>query len=152
MWATCRRARESSWCLLCSPCSWHSKQPTARWKCELRPASIWARLQTTPRGTWKLQHYLCSNPVHFSMTQLLRVSDFTSGAESALCGTWRNHFAADSRCCPNILHLFVQVQMPTLRYQAIKNENQMDSPYYSCFLKTLLRRAVPMLFIQIEAQ
>lgn len=150
MWATCRRAWESSWGLLCSSCSWHLKHPTARWKREPHPACIRDRLQTAQRDTWKLRHYLCGNPVHFSMTQLLGILDFTSRAESALCGTWRNHFAADSRCCPNILHLFVQVQMPTLRYQAIKNENQKDSLYYLCFLKTLLRRAVPMPFILRE--
>lgn len=45
---------------------------------------------------------------------------------------------------------FAQVQMPTVSYQTTKNENQKDFLYYSCFLKTELRRAAPMLFIQKE--
>lgn len=45
---------------------------------------------------------------------------------------------------------FPQVQMPIVRNQTTKNENQKDSLYYSSFLKAELRRAVLMPFIQKE--
>lgn len=149
MWAICRRAWESSWELLCSPCSRHSEHPTAKWKCELLRACIGARLQTTQRDTWKLQHHLCCYPVHFSMTWLLGVLDFTSGAESAVALNVTTLLMTHA-AIPAFYICFAQVQMPTVRYQTTKNENQKDSLYYSCFLKTELRRPVSMPFTQKE--
>lgn len=123
MWAICRRAWESSWELLCSPCSWHSEHPTVKWKWELLPACIGARLQTTQRDTWKLQHHLCCYPVHFSMTWLLGVLDFTSGAESAVAPNVTTLLMTHA-AIPAFYICFAQVQMPTVRYQTTKNENQ----------------------------
>lgn len=112
---------ESSWGLLCSPCSWHSKHLTAKQNQEVLPACTWDRFKATQRDTWKLEYSICCSPVHSSMTWLLEFLGFTCGAESVLCGTWCTHFAGDSWCYLSILHISL------LRYQATKNENQKDS-------------------------
>lgn len=118
--APCRRAWESSWGLLCSSCSWHSKHPTVKQNQKVLPACIRARFKATQRDTWKFKHSPCCSPVHSSMKWLPEFLGFTSEAESVLCGTWCTHFAGGSWCYPSILHLSL------LRYQATKNENKKD--------------------------
>lgn len=144
MWATCRRLWESSWGLLCSPCSWHSKHPTTKQNQEVLPACVGARFKATQARTpenWNIPFVVvlsipawhdCQN----SWALQVELSLFFVAPDVP------THFAGDSWCYPSILHLSL------LRHQTTNNENQKDFFLFpedwaeeSCF---------PMPFIQKE--